>query len=109
MVLEAYALFNVLSSFKGHIKSNRVDVGIDNQALLHAWNNEGSKSLGLNNVLKTIFQLTLDLDIVLSLFYVSSENNLADQPSREILKSDSMLTMLAYDSENIWWCKWSLI
>lgn len=92
MVLEAYALFNVLSSFKDLIKGNRVDAGIDNQAFLHAWNNEGSKSSELNDVLKKIFQLTLDLDIVLNLFYVSSENNLADQPSRELLKSDSMLT-----------------
>ena len=55
-------------------------------SILHAWNSEGSKSLDLNNVLKKMFQLTLDLDIVLNLFYVSSENNLADQPFREILK-----------------------
>lgn len=33
MVLEAYALFKVLSSFKDHIKSNRVDVGIDTSCM----------------------------------------------------------------------------
>ena len=92
MVLEGYALYNVLFSFKEHIKGSRVDVGVDNQVLLHSWNNEGSKSSILNNVLKKIFQLTLDIDIVLNLFYISTSANIADQPSREISKSDSMLT-----------------
>ena len=96
MVLDAQALYNVLFSFRNYIKGNRVDVGIDSQVLLHSWNNEGSRSSDLNRVLKQIFQLTLDLDMCLNLYYVPSKMNEADKPSREISKSDSMLSNEAW-------------
>lgn len=60
------------------------------------WNNEGSKSTALNEVLKEIFQLTLDLDIALNLYYDPSKENLADAPSRRLTKCDATI------QENIW-------
>lgn len=96
MVQEAKALLFVLKSTKDRIKCNRVDTNVDNQALISAWNNEGSKFTALNQVLKEIFQLTLDLDMVLNLHYVPSKMNLADEPSRKLLKSDAMLSDMAW-------------
>lgn len=92
VVLEAKALANVLKAVKEVIKGHRVDANVDNQALIGAWNNEGSRSPLLNSVLKEIFQLTLELDIVLNLSFVPSKSNLADEPSRKINKSDATLT-----------------
>ena len=64
-----------------------MDAHVDNQALIGAWNNERSKSRMLNSTLKGLFQLTLDLDIILNLHYVPSKENLADEPSRQLNKS----------------------
>ncbi len=50
MVLEAKALLNVLKSLAVHISKHRVDANVDNQVLINAWNNEGSKSRDLNAV-----------------------------------------------------------
>ncbi|CAC5370047.1 unnamed protein product [Mytilus coruscus] len=91
MVLEAKALLNVLRSIREDIKGSRVDANVDNQALIGAWNNEGSKSMILNSTLKDIFQLTLDLDVMLNLHFVPSKLNLADEPSRKLSKSDATL------------------
>ena len=91
MVLEAKALLNVLNSIRESIRRCRVDAHVDNQALIGAWNNEGSKSRMLNSTLKELFQLTLDLDIILNLHYVPSKENLADEPSRQLNKSDAIL------------------
>ena len=65
--------------------------------MFHSFYNEGSKSRELNGVLKTIFNLILELDIVLNLAFVRSENNLADEPSRVLKKSDATL------SEKTWY------
>ncbi|XP_052060953.1 uncharacterized protein LOC127701170 isoform X1 [Mytilus californianus] len=45
----------------------------------------------LNSTLKDIFQLTLDLDVMLNLHFVPSKLNLADEPSRKLSKSDATL------------------
>ncbi|CAC5395697.1 unnamed protein product [Mytilus coruscus] len=91
MVLEAKALLNVLRSIREDIQGSRVDANVDNQALIGAWNNEGSKSMILNSTLKDIFQLTLDLDVMLNLHFVPSKLNLVDEPSRKLSKSDATL------------------
>jgi hypothetical protein len=61
IVLEARALLNVLKSLSDKIKGHRVDANVDNQALICAWKNEGSKSFQLNYVIKEIFSLHLIL------------------------------------------------
>jgi hypothetical protein len=47
----------------------------------------------LNSTLKELFQLTLDLDILLNLHYVPSKENLADEPSRQLNKSDASINV----------------
>ena len=92
MVLEAMALLKVLRAAKGQIKGQRVDAKVDNVSLYHAFYNEGCKSRELNGVLKDLFNFLLENDVVLNLAFVSSENNLADAPSRVLKKSDAMFS-----------------
>ena len=92
MVLEAYALHNVLKAFSQHLRSTRVDAKIDNTSLIAAWNNEGSRSSELNGAIKDIFSLTLETDMVLNLIFVPSAENESDEASRTIRKSDAMLS-----------------
>ena len=49
---EAFAVDKVLRAFKDLVKDCRVDVMIDNRAVMHAWNNQGGKGRDLNNVIK---------------------------------------------------------
>ena len=92
MVLEAYALHNVLRAFSQYIMSSRVDANVDNTSLIAAWNNEGSHSLELNKAIKDIFSLTLEFDMVLNLIFVPSSENQSDEASRSIRKSDAALS-----------------
>ena len=96
MVLEAKALLNVLISIKDQIQGQRLDAGVDNMALLNAWKNEGCKSRELNVVLKEIFELVFEGDIVLNLIFVKSSDNAADDASRVLKKSDASLSMGAW-------------
>ena len=52
---EALAVDTVLRAFRDLVKDSRVDVMIDNQAMTHAWNNQGGKSRDLNNTIQALF------------------------------------------------------
>ena len=77
---EAFAVDKVLRAFKDRVKDCRVDVMIDNLAVMHAWNNQGGKGRDLNNAKKALFFTTMDLDILLHMLYVPSQGNPADAP-----------------------------
>lgn len=82
---EALAVDKVLHSFKDSAKDSRVDILIDNQAVIAAWNNQGCKSKTLNDALETIFFTTAELNILLRMTYVPTQENqlmrhLADSP-----------------------------
>ena len=49
---EAFTVDKVLRAFKDLVKDCRVDVMIDNLAVMHAWNNQAGKSRYLNNAIK---------------------------------------------------------
>ena len=49
---------------------------VDNQVLYHAWLREGCKNQGVNNALKSIFDVTLRENIALSLQWVPSALNI---------------------------------
>lgn len=91
-VLEAKALWFVLSSFKGLLKDARVDVFTDNKVLLHAWNNDGCKSSEINNILKDILTCSREFNFTLQLDYRQSKENPADFPSRVCSDLDCTLT-----------------
>lgn len=97
-VKETLALANVLSSFKDSIRDSRVDVFVDSQALISSWERQGSKSPALFRALKQVFFVSSPLNIDLRLFYVPSADNLADFPSRRLLRQDAMLSSVLWDS-----------
>lgn len=88
---EASAVLNAIRALESKLRDHRVDIKIDNMAVLHAWNNEGSKNRELTNIIKSIFEIVWKCNIDLHLQYVPSKLNEADRPSREISYSDCML------------------
>ena len=75
---EAHALLCTLQAFSQRLTNARVDAMVDNQVLYHAWLREGCKNQGVNKALKSIFDVTLHQNIVLSLQWVPSALNPAD-------------------------------
>ena len=69
-----------------------VDVLVDNQAIIHFWNNQGGRSASLNHAIKQLFFTILKLNISLHLSYVPTGENPADVPSRRLSAIDSRLT-----------------
>ena len=65
---------------------------VDNQAVIHSWNNQGSRSPQLNDALKCLFFTTVALNVSLHLTYIPSHVNSADKPSRRSSSMDSALT-----------------
>ncbi len=90
---EAMAINQLLRACEDTLRNTWVDVQVDNQAVIHAWNNQGGRSPSLNNVLKRLFFTTVEFNnICLRLVYVSTKANPADLPSRRLSLSDSRLT-----------------
>ncbi|XP_062591418.1 uncharacterized protein LOC134252891 [Saccostrea cucullata] len=89
---EAEAVYNVLYSCKENIKNSRVDVLCDNMAVVNSWANQGGKDKQLTDIMKQLFQFVYECNISLNLQYVQSKLNVADEPSRSISLSDSMLS-----------------
>lgn len=89
---ETLALNNVLLSAGDVIRDSWVDAFVDNQVLISSWHKHGSRSSSMINALKALFSTTLNLNIALHLFYVTSSDNPADAPSRCISLQDSKLS-----------------
>ena len=88
---EAMAINKMLLSCSDEVCNARVDVQVDNQAVIHAWN-QYVRSSQLNNAMKVLFSTTAALNILLHLFYVPSADNPADSPSRHRSSTDFCLT-----------------
>lgn len=91
-VKEMWAVAKVLESLPPAIRDCRVDVQVDNQAVLYTWMGRGSKSKPLTKVAQRLFQLVTSRNILLELTYLPSECNPADWFSRTYSKGDSMLS-----------------
>ena len=70
---------------------------VDNSNLIDFWNSGGGKNMPLTNEIKDLFHLSLKLNIVLNLFYIPSESNDADSPSRVYSDSDCSLAGSVWD------------
>ena len=81
-VKEAKALFQTLSTFSEDILNERVDAFVDSKNLLDFWNNKRVRNIPLTNEIKDFFFLTLKPNILLNVYYVRSDLNDADSPSR---------------------------
>jgi hypothetical protein len=91
-VKEADAILKSLRSLDSTIKDSRVDVHTDNMAVIASWNGQGGKCKHLNDIMKNIFQFTVEKNIDLHLAFVPSELNEADKPSRILNVTDTMLS-----------------
>ena len=89
---EATAINKMLLFCRDQLCNARVDALVDNQAVIHAWNNQGGRSAPLNNALKVLFATTAELNVLLRLSYVRSAENPADGPSRHLSVLDYRLT-----------------
>ena len=84
---EAFAVDKVLRAFKDLVKDCRVDV----MTVMHAWDNQEGKGRDLNNAIKALFFTTMDLNILLHMLYVPSQENPADTPCRRLSPFDYTL------------------
>ena len=81
----------VLLAFQNQLRNPRVDVLVDNQVVVQAWNSQTGKSGSLNIALKKLFFTTVELNVSLHLCYISTHDNPADLHSRRLSAMDSQL------------------
>ena len=79
---EAMVFHNSLLSCRDKVRNAWVDALVDNQAVVHAWNNQGGRSSSLNIVMKKLFATTMELNVCLHLSYIRTNKNLVNEPSR---------------------------
>ena len=91
-VKEGLAAFFCLQSVRQHLFDRRVDVFVDNEGLVKAWEGLRSRSAELVEVLKSLFLFCVDSRLTLKLIWISTKENPADAPSRVLDRSDSMLS-----------------
>ena len=73
------------------VADSRVDILIDNMAVIQSFENQGGKCRSLNNKMKQIFAFLCSYNIDLHLRYVPTNLNEADFPSRQLSLADSTL------------------
>lgn len=86
------ALFNTVQCLLDQSFNSRVDVFVDNKVLLDSWEKQISKSPIISDTLKDLFLFTMAHNLSLSLHYVPSHLNPADQPSRVLSDLDCTLS-----------------
>lgn len=89
---EAHALVNTLRSVPDRVRNHRVDAYVDNLACVFAWENQKGKDPQLNNIMKELYNFTVDFNMDLKLIYIPSKSNPADSVSRNISAQDCMLS-----------------
>ncbi|KAI8487678.1 hypothetical protein Bbelb_346710 [Branchiostoma belcheri] len=97
-IKEALAVRYVMEAAGDRCRNARVQLQVDNQAVMHAWKAQGRKSKQMFDVLKEIFSLTLRMNCALSMSYVRSADNPADMPSRSFSEVDMALTEDAWET-----------
>ena len=90
-VKEALAVLFALQSVSDFLQSRRIDVYVDNEGVVKAWKGLSSRSVELSDVLRSLFLLCVDFNAFLKI-WVSTDQNPADAPSRELRRSDSALS-----------------
>ena len=89
---EASAVDRALVAFRDKLFNARVDVIVDNKAVVEAWNNQGGRSLELNMAMKRLFFTTSKLNLFLHMSYIPTGQNPTDAPSRHLSHLDSKLS-----------------
>ena len=89
---EGLAVLFALQSIQERLSCRRVDVFVDNQGLMLAWNGLKARSEELVGVLRSLFLWTTDHRVSLRLHWIPTGENPADAPSRLLNRSDCMLS-----------------
>ena len=89
---EGLAVLFGLQSIEDELHGRRVDVFVDNQGLVLAWQGLKSRSPELVGVLRTLFLFCVDLRVSLKLIWIPTDANPADAPSRVVDRSDAALS-----------------
>ena len=90
-VKEALAILLALESMADALWDRRVDVFCDNEALVLAWAGLKASSRDLVKVLKSLFAMCCEFNVLLKLHWIPSAANPADGPSRHLSRADSAL------------------
>ncbi len=89
---ESEALIKTLHAIPDVVRDKRLDVHVDNQAVVKAWERLGARDKALNDLIKELFQLVTHLNCDMKLIYIKSADNPADEPSRRLSLADAMLS-----------------
>ena len=90
-IKELEAILKTLQAIPGKITDARLDLAVDNQAVVHTWERQGSRSPELNRLLKSLFEMTLRLNLDIRMSYIPSVANPADEGSRRLSAQDASL------------------
>ena len=94
---EMLAICRAVKSSPSFVHDCRVDAQVDNRVAIDTFNGQGSrKSPQLTEVTKELYRCLWERNLRLELFYVLSEQNQADVPSRRLSASDSKLSCKAW-------------
>lgn len=88
----------MLLAFGEEVRNCWVDVFTDSQVLLKAWQRQVARSHGFASALKKVFSAMMRFNLDLHLFFIPSEANVADAPSRRLCMQDSKLCSDLWES-----------
>ena len=83
-VKEGYAIFITLQSYGKDLYNSRVIILCDNEGVCKGWNGTGSRDIDLARVFSDMHKYCHDHNIHVTLKWVSTKEQEADDPSREI-------------------------
>lgn len=94
---EGDALFKTMLSLHERLANHRVDVFVDNQAVVAAWEGMGCRCSELNDIMKSIFEICQKENVDLHLCYISTSQNPADFGSRTLSLQDCKLSLKTWE------------
>lgn len=94
---EGDALFKTMLSLHERLANHRVDVFVDNQAVVAAWEGMGCRCSELNDIMKSIFEICKKENVDLHLCYISTSQNPADFGSRTLNLQDCKLSLKTWE------------
>lgn len=81
---EAYVIIVAIESHGTYYHNRRLLVWCDNRSVVDAWNGRGSRDRDLARILRQLCDLCHRCGIILNIKWVDTENQLADEPSRQM-------------------------
>lgn len=83
-IKEAYVILIAIQSYGTKYHGKRLIVFCDNEAVVSSWNGKGSKDIHLARILSELCKYCHDNGIHLTLKWIATDKQLADEPSRQL-------------------------